>query len=545
MRTEIYRSCALVLVVMAAVGITGCWDWQRFEPLQSRDGGLEAGRDAATDSMLDASDATFDAFDAAPRCGADGMACCADGGTVSCARGLACIAMHCTACPSGLLACNDACVDSTSDPAHCGSCSTQCATSEVCAAGVCSAPPPPNDTRDRATVIDTTTSNTLLTADTAGAHHDATGPCACANGRDVFFVFTLARPEIVYADTFGSSFDTALFLQDALGNDVVDSHLQGGATCNNRNANGCSTSPGSVVTAKLFDGTYYLVLSGCAAGRGRIRFQHLPAGSGAHARLPSMPGATQQITGTLAGTGTIESTCCSDGPEDTYWWTTCPDAQTLTLHASTCGTAAFNTELDQRSAGRAVVGVCNDDACGQQSQLDASIPSGAGLHTLYVDSCSDAGAGDYALNVTFGSCASGTLCSARCMDLQSDPMHCGACTMQCPLIGANTVPRCTAGTCGFSCMAGFGDCTGDPLDGCEATLDTIDHCGACIPCSTANCTPSCAAGVCAVACNAGYGDCDGRASTGCEVNLQTNDSNCGVCGRRCNGNRHCVNGVCI
>jgi hypothetical protein len=52
-------------------------------------------------------------------------------------------------------------------------------------------------------------------------------------------------------------------------------------------------------------------------------------------------------------------------------------------------------------------------------------------------------------------------------------------------------------------------------------------------------TPSCgwtgARYDCTSTCKPGFGDCDGdKFTNGCETHLPYNDSNCGVCGRRCN-----------
>jgi hypothetical protein len=299
-----------------------------------------------------------------------------------------------------------------------------------------------------------------------------------------------------------------------------------------------------VITAKLFDGTYYLVLSGCAVGAATIHFQHLPVGSGRFVAITPTIGS-QRFSGALGTTGDVTSTCCSDGPEDTYWWRTCPEFASTSFHASTCGGATFDTELDQRSAARAEVSYCNNDACGTQSQIDTTIDAGAGLHTLYVDSCGVPMLGDYSLALTFGDCAGASLCAAQCFDLQTDLNHCGTCTTACTTTEPNAVATCVAGACGIACTPGFGDCNSDPSDGCESPIDTVDHCGSCTPCSTNNCTPACVAGTCMIECNIGWSDCDGVQSNGCEVNLLNDRSNCGACGHHCNGSHTCTAGTCI
>lgn len=80
-------------------------------------------------------------------------------------------------------------------------------------------------------------------------------------------------------------------------------------------------------------------------------------------------------------------------------------------------------------------------------------------------------------------------------DIQHDPDHCGNCTTICrefPNAFRGCSGSCTIG----GCKPGFGDCNGDPNDGCEIDTGTNPlHCGRCNnPCAT-----SCQAGVCAAA----------------------------------------------
>ncbi len=58
---------------------------------------------------------------------------------------------------------------------------------------------------------------------------------------------------------------------------------------------------------------------------------------------------------------------------------------------------------------------------------------------------------------------------------------CGAACCRAPL---GTVRNaCSAGVCEPTCAEGFGDCDGDPSNGCEAQLDDDAHCGSCTrPC---------------------------------------------------------------
>ncbi|MBK6533496.1 MAG: hypothetical protein IPF99_29070 [Deltaproteobacteria bacterium] len=121
--------------------------------------------------------------------------------------------------------------------------------------------------------------------------------------------------------------------------------------------------------------------------------------------------------------------------------------------------------------------------------------------------------------------------------LGTDAAHCGRCDNACPT-GPNAQVTCSSGTCTFACTPGFSNCDGVNATGCEAVTSTDNNnCGGCgVRCAPANATGACVASACSlVACSAGFGNCDGSTSNGCETNLQTNLSNCGTCGTICPG----------
>jgi len=129
-----------------------------------------------------------------------------------------------------------------------------------------------------------------------------------------------------------------------------------------------------------------------------------------------------------------------------------------------------------------------------------------------------------------------TPCDPACVDLRSDPDHCGRCGRACRLVHAATA-ACEAGACAVaSCEAGWGDCDGHGSNGCETDLlRDPAHCGRCgNACVLDHATAACRGGACTIAaCDPGWEDCDGDRSNGCEVDLQTDAENCGACGRAC------------
>jgi hypothetical protein len=278
---------------------------------------------------------------------------------------------------------------------------------EICGNGIdedCDGTPdngcaPVNDLRANATPIDMAAALSNLAATTVAATNN-TGNCFCTGGPDVFFIFTLAQAELVYADTAGASWDTSLYFQDSNGANIAATGLPaGGATCNDDNGLGCSLGLQSAIFARLAAGTYYLVLSGCESGAATIHFQHLPVGNGPLAALPAGTNAT--AAGTTSGAGVYTTTCgYSTGPDNTYYWQTCPAYAGGAFSASLCGAAAWDTILEQRSATRAPVAVCNDDSCSSlQSAVGSTIPAGAGIHTLVIDGYNGA-AGPYTITYT-------------------------------------------------------------------------------------------------------------------------------------------------
>ncbi|GEN05875.1 hypothetical protein SAMN05443572_1021005 [Myxococcus fulvus] len=70
-----------------------------------------------------------------------------------------------------------------------------------------------------------------------------------------------------------------------------------------------------------------------------------------------------------------------------------------------------------------------------------------------------------------------------------------------------------------TCFAGFRDCDGDPVNGCETSVvDDAANCGACgtVCGGAASASGVCGAGTCGLACAVGTFDCDGSPLNGCE-----------------------------
>jgi hypothetical protein len=232
-----------------------------------------------------------------------------------------------------------------------------------------------------------------LSVNTVGAAHAVDVPCA-TNGGDVVFTFTLNQREVVYADTFGASWNTVLYFTSSCG--VTPPGPEVGTVVCSEDA--CGTTQSQAI-AVLGYGRHYLVVSGShgESGAATVHFEHMQVGNGL---LTLLPAGTGTKMGTTSGTG-IVSTCEAAGPEDTYWWRTCPDYTGGAFQASSCHGATFDTILTLQIPRVGGTSCADDDpACGVQSTITGTVPPGAGIHALTIDSSTPSNAGAYTVTYT-------------------------------------------------------------------------------------------------------------------------------------------------
>ncbi|MFO0561990.1 MAG: hypothetical protein U0269_28515 [Polyangiales bacterium] len=281
----------------------------------------------------------------------------------------------------------------------------------------------------------------------------------------------------------------------------------------------------------------------------------------------------------------------------------CVDLNTSESNCGACGNACSFAN----ATAVCVMGTCAISACNAGfANCDRNAANGCEVSLATVNHCS--GCFDVCQGSTpvcdarMSRCVSGcsapaVRCGMSCVDTTTDVNHCGACGSPCPA-RANATVSCAASACRFTCNPGFGDCDGNAANGCETSLDSTMHCGACgracafangsaacmagacaltgcatgfgncdgmsangcesplnttsnctacgTSCSTPNASATCSGGSCQVAmCNAGFGNCDGMSANGCEVDTRTSATHCGMCGRACtNTGETCVSGAC-
>jgi hypothetical protein len=122
----------------------------------------------------------------------------------------------------------------------------------------------------------------------------------------------------------------------------------------------------------------------------------------------------------------------------------------------------------------------------------------------------------------------------------SDEQNCGGCGNVCAVQGAHvTSNECMNGQCNPQCSTNYLTCDNDKQNGCEADkLSDEANCGACgTVCSSlpaAHVTSNlCQSGTCDPVCSGAYRDCDASRTNGCEVDSSTNASHCGGCDILC------------
>ncbi len=244
---------------------------------------------------------------------------------------------------------------------------------------------PTNDTCAGATPIALLPGRTTVFGSTASAT-DGPGGCT-AGGRDVWYSFTLAYSEIVFINTFGSSFDTNTGVTDFCGGTLTGCF-----------DDACGTLQDGYWVA-LAAGTHYVVVDGVsgASGAFALNIEHLPMGGDGLGRVLT-GGTTASFTGTTSGPSGVSATCGgATGPEHLYFWTQCPTAPGGTFRATTCNsTTNFDTVLYVASGPTGGTLACNDDDAGcpygtSRSTIAASIPSGAGLFGVWVDAYTTGG----------------------------------------------------------------------------------------------------------------------------------------------------------
>lgn len=129
-----------------------------------------------------------------------------------------------------------------------------------------------------------------------------------------------------------------------------------------------------------------------------------------------------------------------------------------------------------------------------------------------------------------GSCgADQDRCGGECVNLASDPKHCGRCERACA-----EGEFCVEGKCSTTCTGTV--CGGDGRSVCVELSSDRAHCGAC--------NRACDEGSTCVDSKCVEGCSDDSACNGACVDLKSDEDNCGKCGAACPAGGSCTDGEC-
>lgn len=247
-------------------------------------------------------------------------------------------------------------------------------------------------------VMPTASSHLEVPFDTLDATHSIR-LCDSSNGPDVWFRFTIATRELVYADTHTATWPTMLAFTDENGALL---NLTLARACDANTA--CPGQPGSQIVAALEAGTYYIVAAGIgtATGSATLFVRHVATGTGT--LTPVDPGETMRLMGHYPSGASVNATCeHAGGGEDTYWWTSCPGApaQRLSAHGCALDWSVPNVVYTDGLTGLYCATGPSDCFANWGSILTTPTSPNAGLHVLYIGGWGTGATGhQYAIDLT-------------------------------------------------------------------------------------------------------------------------------------------------
>lgn len=331
----------------------------------------------------------------------------------TCTGSEACVEGTCTLeCPSGLTACGGYCVDTDTDRNNCGRCGNVCEVDTSCVAGSCVPAICPADSCSDPIDV---SGGGRFTGSTECAGDDYSGSCGGSYGREIVFTFTLTNPQDVFITTYGSSFDTVLYIREGVcdtGSDIY---------CNDDEK---GTTQSELKLLNLAPGTYYLFLDGYFSSDygdyvlniymtdprpcwwGRIAGDR--CGDPIYLDLSRLTssGDSESVSGHTCPLSWCDpypdTEGCRGWPEgkDVVYYFILTSTTTLTF--SLCDTASWDTVMYVRESciDRSSEVVCDDDGCpiGLQSTFTQTFDPG--IYFLWIDGYDESACGSYTLTVS-------------------------------------------------------------------------------------------------------------------------------------------------
>lgn len=300
----------------------------------------------------------------------------------------------------------------------------------------------------------------------------------------------------------------------------------GWGDCDMDPANGCETSLNTLTDCGMCGQACAPTNATGDCGTGECRIGTCDPGFGDCDTMPA--NGCETPTTTLTDCGACGRGCSPAGAVG--------DCSTGSCEIGSCN--SNRGDCDMNPANGCETTLTTNSDCGMCGRVCAP-PGGLGecsTGTCRLTTCTVPGTADCDMNTTNG-------CETSTRTLTD----CGGCGIPCSRTNASAT--CATGTCALdTCNPGWGNCDSNETNGCEQALNTMTHCGGCgIGCTIANGIGDCSTGTCRVAmCNPGWGDCDGNPSNGCEQMLNTS-THCGMCGVGCslpNATESCSSGTC-
>ena len=449
----------------------------------------------------------------------------------ACPRGAMCTAGACKCPAAQSTACSGVCVDVASDHGNCGGCGNACPTGQRCSNRTC-VPCQSTDKMCSGICVDTTTDisncgNCGMQCPSGASCVNsacvcpATDPATCAGARD-------AGTQCVNLTNDNNNCGSC-------GNLCSLSHATAACTFFTCTISACS--PGYVDCNRIPS-------DGC-----EVNTTSDTNNCGGCARVCAPANATPSCSNSSCLIG-----MCSPGYADCDHLASNGCEVSTATDPTNCGTCGTTCNLPHATAG------CNGGSCTVAScntgwaDCDGNPANGCETDLSQPAHCGTCGnACATGMLCSGGSCVSmcvapmPTLCNGSyCANTTNDVNNCGTCGHVCSL--ANATATCTSSACAVaSCNTGYADCNKTASDGCEVnTTNDVNNCKTCAnKCNLTNATAVCSASACAISlCNMGFKDCDGVAANGCEVNLMSDTSNCGMCATKCATNGNCNDGGC-
>ncbi len=412
---------------------------------------------------------------------------------IRCGEGETCNAGRCTcggvsasgaeACPGAAnVCCANTCIDTDTNPAHCGGCGVRCGASETCGGGRCRCGGTVGAARAEAC---------------PGAGNECCGS-ACVDTRSSTGNCASCGHDCAAGTPHAS-------MMCAMSACTYSSCDPGWLDCTGGVANGCETP--------------YNAIPNCGScGNNCSSVQH--------------------ATRTCSSSGTCDYSSCDAG------WLDCTGGRTNGCETPynaipNCGSCGNNCSSVQHAARTcSSSGTCGYSSC-DAGWLDCTggIADGCETPNNALPNCGSCGNNCSSVQHAAPICAtSGTCdyssCDAGWLDCTGGRANgcetpynaipnCGSCGNNCSSVLHATRTCSSSGTCGYSsCDAGWLDCTGGIADGCETPNNALPNCGSCgNTCSSVlHATPACTmSGSCTfTTCETGYSDCDGDVTNGCE-----------------------------